>query len=161
FGLIYQGGRFELKICQQGSRLTIGGPPGNTIEDVNPGLRAEDYWDGQWHVYRLHFKFPSSADAADGALGAWVDGRKVYSRTGLRADPKYANDAFYGVALGANLNQGPAEEMSLWWGRVSVWRENPGWSFLERRPCAPAFGNRRRAASPSPGSGVIAQHSTE
>lgn len=127
FGLIYQGGRFELKIGQQGSRLTIGGPPGNTIEDVIPGLRAEDYWDGQWHVYRLHFKFPSSADAADGALEAWVDGRKVYSRTGLRADPKYANDAFYGVALGANLNQGPAEEMSLWWGRVSVWRENPGW----------------------------------
>ncbi len=127
FATIFNGGRFELKIGQQGSRFTIGGPPGNTIEDVIHGYRAEDYWDGQWHVYRLHFKFPSSPTAADGALEAWIDGKKVYSRTNLTAASQYANDRIYSIALGANLNQGPAEEMALWWSRIAIWRENPGW----------------------------------
>lgn len=126
FGLINAGGRFELKIGQQGDRITVGGP-GGINEDVISGYRASEFWDGQWHRYRLHFKFSSSSTAADGAIEVWIDDKKVFSRTNLVSGAQYAGDAFFGVALGRNLNQGPAEDMALWWGRVAVWRENPGW----------------------------------
>jgi hypothetical protein len=127
FGLIFAGGRFELKIGQQGDRITVGGPPGGINEQRITGLSAPQVWDGQWHVYRLHWRFPSGRDAADGAIEVWIDGRQVYARTGLRADARYAGDRIYALGLGRNLNQGPAEDMALWWGRVAVWRENPGW----------------------------------
>jgi len=36
----------------------------------------------------------------------------------------------YSLALGRNLDQGiPSGTMSLWWGRVRAWNQNPGWGF--------------------------------
>jgi len=29
--------------------------------------------------------------------------------------------------LGRNLNQGPEEPMSVWWGRIRIWERTPGW----------------------------------
>jgi len=29
--------------------------------------------------------------------------------------------------LGRNMNQGPAQPTSVWWGRIQAWNQNPGW----------------------------------
>ncbi len=94
-----------------------GGTPPNTI----PGGAA--VWDGQWHQYRLHMKVSSALNVADGSAQAYLDGALLKTFTNV-----VINDTnIYGIALGRNMNQGPATPTSVWWGRVAMWNTDPGW----------------------------------
>lgn len=102
----------------------IFGYPGNETAVVKDGSPAPStFWDGEWHRFRFEFKVSSATGAADGIARAWVDDQLigdvsnvVINRTGL-----------YGIMLGRNMNQGPGQLQSIWWGRVRLYDSNPGW----------------------------------
>ena len=85
--------------------------------------RSAAVWDGLWHQYRVYFKVSSARGVPDGAARFYLDGRLIKSFATVVID---ATD-IYGVALGRNLNQGPEEPMSVWWGRIRIWERTPGW----------------------------------
>lgn len=88
-------------------------------------------FDGQWHTLRYHVKLNTDG-TANGRIAVWFDGQR-FRDDGVGA-PGYTGPPLnitasdlYALALGRNLNQGPAQAQSLWWGRIAVWRTNPGW----------------------------------
>ncbi|HEY9463660.1 MAG TPA: hypothetical protein VIR54_11255, partial [Vicinamibacterales bacterium] len=89
--------------------------------------------DGNWHQYRCYWKISSgypNAPKADGRIACWVDGRKVVDEPNILTTSTAGNRppvGFYGLALGRNVNQGPDHPQSIWWGRVAIYRTNPGW----------------------------------
>jgi hypothetical protein len=89
--------------------------------------------DGAWHVYRCHWKISSGYPGppnADGIIETWIDGKKVMSELGIRTTSTAGNvppQGFYGLALARNMNQGPGQNQSMWWGRVAIYASNPGW----------------------------------
>jgi len=76
-------------------------------------------WDGNWHVYRFHYRVGTG-----GAAEWWYDGVKMPSFENVDAS---AGTSIYGLGLGRNLNQGPGQPQSIWWGRIVVYKSNPGW----------------------------------
>ena len=89
--------------------------------------------DGNWHNYRCHWKmssgYPGPANA-DGRITCWVDGRLVVDEQNIKTTSSAGNmppSQFYGLALARNLNQGPAQLQSIWWGQVKIYQNNPGW----------------------------------
>lgn len=130
FGRVGPGlyGRWEIEWGNQGppQQVYYGYPSsGGGIQDQLGFDDAPAYWDNKWHQVRFHFKHSSTTSATDGAFQMWVDDTLKVSRTNITID----TDAYiYGVALGRNLDQGISSgTMSLWWGKVSVWKTNPGW----------------------------------
>ncbi len=89
------------------------------IGDDNPR------WDGQWHQYRVHVKLGNP-----GRQRVWVDGALWQDRTYNTVDwdnnpvNSWQNGEW---DLGANLNDGSPRDMSIWWGRVRIYTQNPGW----------------------------------
>jgi hypothetical protein len=126
FGRTDGGSRFNLNAGTYGNAWTFGIPfdeqgAGGTPPNVVAG--ADRVWDGQWHQYRLYFKVSSASGVSDGAARFYLDGTLIKS---------YANVAIndtdiYGVALGRNMNQGPAQPSYVWWGRIRIWNQNAGW----------------------------------
>ncbi len=102
--------------------------PGGAIEE-----RVGDYrprWDGQWHRYRFHGRLSSAPGAADGAYEVWVDDAQWVDRQGVDTRVKGGTVHYTRWAefnLGANLNDGSARDMSLWWGLVTIWTSAPSW----------------------------------
>lgn len=125
FAGVNPGSRFELKSGIYGNAMSAGYP--GSEEDYQWG-RSADYWDGQWHRYRFHWKI-SSPGGSDGAVQVWIDDQLVYSRTGIRTtdSSRQAITSIYSIYLGRNMNQGPGQEQSVWWGAVRAWNTNPGW----------------------------------
>jgi hypothetical protein len=126
FARVNGGSRFNLNSGTYGSAWTFGIPfdeqgAGGTPRDVVPG--ADGVWDGQWHQYRLYFKVSSTAGASDGAARFYLDGVLVKAFTNVNIP----DSGIYGLALGRNMNQGPAQPTSVWWGRIQAWNQNPGW----------------------------------
>jgi hypothetical protein len=125
-GRTHGGSRFNLNAGTFGSAWTFGIPfdeqgDGGTPPKVVPGAAA--VWDGLWHQYRVYFKVSSARGMPDGAARFYLDGRLIKSFATV-----VINDTdIYGVALGRNLNQGPEEPMSVWWGRIRIWERSPGW----------------------------------
>ncbi len=100
----------------EGANSSVSGYYGNA---AYPFTTTGNPWDGQWHVYRFHYKVGNP-----GAAEWWYDGVKMPSFTNV--DASGATD-IYGVAIGRNLNQGPGQAQSIWWGRIAIWGSNPGW----------------------------------
>jgi len=116
-------GRWSLMWGQQGHLGVEGEWPRAGWAEVAPSGAV--YWDGNWHRVRLHWKFSSTASATDGVYQLWIDEPIVYDNRSLTTTE---GNAIHWLVLGANLDQGiPAGTMSLWWGRIRVWNEDPGW----------------------------------
>ena len=100
----------------QGANSDVVGYYGNA---TYPFSLAGNPWDGNWHVYRFHMKV-----GASGAAEWWYDGTKM---------PGFANanasvaTNIYGLAIGRNMNKGTSHPMSVWWGHIFVYNQNPGW----------------------------------
>jgi len=127
FGLVPTTNRFDLRGGVFGDRWDAG-YPGN--EDALLGVPSPfgSGFDGQWHVYRFHWKVSTTASSADGSYDLWMDGVPVARLDGRSMqDQSGAPVVLYGVALGRNINQGPDHLQSLWWGRIRAWDTNPGW----------------------------------
>jgi uncharacterized protein YjdB len=121
-------GRWEIEWGNQGPPQAIywGYPSsGGGVQDQFGFDGAPAYWNNTWYQVRWHFKNSSSSSASDGAFEMWVDGQLKASRANIRID---VSSYIYGIALGRNLDQGiRSGTMSLWWGRIRVWKLNPGW----------------------------------
>ena len=81
-------------------------------------------WDGGWHLIQWHARMSGgNGTAPDGVHEAWIDGTKVLESTRMvTSDPgKY----FSRIALGRNAD--PIQAASIRWGRVRVFRSDPGW----------------------------------
>lgn len=89
--------------------------------------------DGNWHVYRCYWRISSGSPGLasdDGAITCWVDGVMVVDEPNIRTTSTVGDTpptAFYGLALGRNMNQGPNHPQSIWWGRVRIFETNPRW----------------------------------
>ena len=108
--------RFQLVVGIFGGDYTFG-YPGN--EEPADWPMVWTPFDGNWHVYRMHVKCGSGNAAAT----LWVDGVLVKDFQNVTTS---ASD-IYGVALGRNVNQGPDHLQSVWWGKVTIWDQDPQW----------------------------------
>jgi len=78
-------------------------------------------FDGNWHKYGMHFKMGSG----NGICSIIQDGTMVKQLLNTTT----SGSDIYGIALGRNMNQGPAAPQSLWWGCVSAWyTSTPSWA---------------------------------
>lgn len=119
--------RLSLKVGTGGGSWRLGVPPVGE-DQFSAALSTYPAFDGRWHRVRLHFRLSTTATSADGAARLWIDDRLVMGATNLnthRAGVVPTN--IYGLALGRNMNQGPGQLQSLWWGRIRVYDSSPGW----------------------------------
>jgi hypothetical protein len=133
FGRCHGGscGRYELKVGNQLSRVQTAYAPGlnppknwQVIPLPTSKLPYSQVADGKWHRWRQHLRA-----APNGGIKVWFDDTLVYDSW---ADPNQSGGSvdatsIYGISLGRNMNQGPIQPQSLWWGQVQVYRANPGW----------------------------------
>ena len=131
-GVVNVTGRFEEHLGARGAGdFGFGAPDPSGYENFDQahgGLNgshttAASIFDGQWHQHRLHFRLDSPTSAS---VQFWLDGVKRFDVTGLKVT-NTGTPLLYKVVLGANLNQGPDQAQSYWWGKVNVWNTNPGW----------------------------------
>ena len=108
--------RFQLVAGIFGTSYTFG-YPGN--EEPADWAMEWTPFDGQWHTYRLHVKCGNGT----GLATLWVDGVKLRDFENVTTT---ASD-IYGLALGRNVNQGPDHLQSMWWGKVTIWDQDPQW----------------------------------
>lgn len=99
------------------------GYPGNEEPADWPmsGPPAFTPFDGNWHVYRWHMKNGSGTGINTFA----VDGVTIRSQVGITTSNTY----IYGIALGRNMNQGPAGSENIWWGSIKLYKTDPGWGI--------------------------------
>lgn len=87
-------------------------------------------WDGQWHTYRIHVRFPAVKGDNTGVLEIWVDGVKVvgrYNRNFINGSTGYFANHYVELMLGSNSNSGTKSPTKTWWGHLKIWTSNPGW----------------------------------
>jgi hypothetical protein len=88
------------------------------------------HWDGLWHTYRVHVRFPAIKGEKTGTFEIWVDGVKVlgrYNRTFINASNGYFSPRFVELMLGSNSNSGTLVATQTWWGHLKIWTTSPGW----------------------------------
>jgi len=83
---------------------------------LNGSNTSSDLFDGQWHTIRYHIRL-ASTDSHE----FWIDGNYQGSKTGD------TSSTFRAVSLARNLNKGPLNPQSLWWGLVEIYDQDPGW----------------------------------
>jgi hypothetical protein len=105
-------------------------PPQVTVEaagnytDLYTGQQIAVYSDHQWHQVRAHWKVGPSGSAST-VVQTWVDGKLIYDKRNFVVT---GTPQIWSLALGRNLDQGlPSDTMSVWWGRVMVWRSPQAW----------------------------------
>lgn len=109
-------GRWGLEM--DGNRLSMIAPS-DAFEQMfaSAGQINDTLMDGNWHVIRYHVRL-GSTDFHE----TWVDGVHRGSASGSTAAT-----GMTWVSLAKNLNMLAPNAQSLWWGRVSIWTQNPGW----------------------------------
>lgn len=112
FGIDWQAGQWVM------------GYPGNlsgfTPSDVVPST----LWDGDPHV--LHVEVRVSPSGGTGIMRVACDDVMLMNETGF--DNLSSHEQIDWVTPGANMNQGPnIDNMKLWWHRLAVYDESPGW----------------------------------
>lgn len=114
------GGRFGLGMENGDSGNLNGEGPNDAYTELYlPGsVSPLELFDGDWHSVRFHIRLSGSQDTHE----FWVDGKFQGSRTG-----DTAADYVYAVSLAKNLNQGPLQAQSMWWGGIRIWDRSPGW----------------------------------
>jgi hypothetical protein len=95
-------------------------------------ISARSLWDGNWHVLRFHIKNSTTATSRDGVLQQWIDGVLYINATGFSTNKPAADgggaEFINGFSFGHNKDDGPPNVlMSVWWGAIKVWNQNPGW----------------------------------
>jgi hypothetical protein len=99
--------------------------PGALISNVASTVE----FDGAWHRVRWHAKVSTTISSGDGAFELWLDATKVVDLRGINTvhTNGTAVISIPYLTLGANLNQGPDHAMSRWYGRLRIFKTNPGW----------------------------------
>ena len=97
-------------------------------------VKANSYFDGRWHVMRLHAKYSIDSNTYDGRMRFWMDGELLYDTEAMRAAhgaPGFSTvdgTRIHAILLGRNKDKGLDQGTeSMWIGRVRAWRTDPGW----------------------------------
>jgi hypothetical protein len=133
------GGRWDFDVGVFGGTWLFG----NRFEDggavTSSFCRLPHSWfNDRWQRIRFHLRGASASGTKDGVY-AWTisapDGQDAASTpcAGWTFPQSVAigevNGGFVGMALGANMNRGPLQTQSYWWGPITVFDTNPGWGF--------------------------------
>ena len=101
-----------------------------SIEMVN----ANQYYDGKWHILRLHAKHSTDGRTHDGRMRLWIDGELLYDTEKMRQEhgaPGFATEdgtVIRAILLGRNKDKGLDKGTeSMWIGRVRAYKTDPGW----------------------------------
>jgi len=87
------------------------------------------FWDGKWHIYRVHIKMPNTMGEKTGVFEMWIDGtlvKRVVNQDFIKYNGLWSN-RLASIALGSNSNSGTSHATNNWWGRLRVWTANPNW----------------------------------
>lgn len=118
-------GRWAIHWGQQSPPLGISAEWAGNLGDTPQFHNGQQYWDGNWHVVRVHWKHSTNSTSKDGRYQMWIDGKKVYDNTTLSTP---TGTAIHSLALGRNKDKGlDTGTESLWWGLVRAWNTDPGW----------------------------------
>lgn len=120
-GTYGNGWQFGYPGNDQGAGSSVPGYYGNA---AYPFSASGPVWDGQWHVYRFHYKV-----AASGVARWTKDGVEMPGFPNANTTAGGTVSGIYGLALGRNMNRGNSQAMSLWWGRIRVYKTDPGWGI--------------------------------
>ena len=97
-------------------------------------VKANPYFDGQWHVLRLHAKHSSDSKTYDARMRLWIDGVLIYDTDEMQrvaGAPGFAtldNTRIRAILLGRNKDKGlDSGTESMWIGRVRAYKTDPGW----------------------------------
>jgi hypothetical protein len=91
---------------------------GTSIVD-GTGFDVPQLFDERWHTIRIHWRHDP------GRFWLEIDGVVVTDVSGFTIHPEVRMTA---ILLGRNKDDGiESGTESLWWGKVSVWTEDPGW----------------------------------
>lgn len=108
-------------------RVFIGTPHGGSMS----GTADRSLFDGQWHTFRLHARLPSTPNSDASTTDGSADGRfRMWWNGSLDIDLQNVSTSaaeFSGLWFGANMNQGQGDPQRLWWNRMRVWTDDPGW----------------------------------
>ena len=91
---------------------------------------STDVFNGQWIRIRIHWKYSTTTTSADGIYQLWINDQVAADTSGVNSLANNLTDpitAIYGFWLGENMNQGPGQPESMWWGRIRLWNTDPGW----------------------------------
>ena len=117
--------RNEIKVGNSGPMRNLdtrynNGPDDLFIQAANP-INS-----GQWHRYRVHNKVTGGAGAVF-SVEFW-DGThapQLLKQTNFSLSKTSMNY----IVLGANRNCLAATSMSLHWGKITLYNQDPGWGF--------------------------------
>lgn len=92
-----------------------------------------DYFDGTWHRWRGRQRVDTTCAITNGTTGgvAGTGHYVLYFETTpllINLNKAFAAQDCYGIALNANLNQGPSQTQTCDFGLIKLWRVNPGWT---------------------------------
>jgi hypothetical protein len=109
-------GRFGLNLESDSIRAE---GPNDAYDDfyVFGKATTAQLFDGAWHVVRYHVRL-----GATDFHEFWVDGVYQGSKTA-----QTSASGLYSVSMAKNLNMLSNHPMHMWWGKISVWRQAPGW----------------------------------
>ena len=127
------GGRHGMHVANTFGRHFWAGTP----NDVRGHVQSSDPWngaewfDGEWHRIRQYVRYPSQPNSGryikDGSTDTihrvWLD--DLFWAEINNYSTSHAKFAL--IRLGANMNQGPAEEMWVDRANVQIYLEDPGW----------------------------------
>lgn len=110
--------RFQMVPGIFGNEYTLGYPGNEEPADI---AMPWTMFDGAWHVHRIWYGLGSGV----GGTSMLVDGTFINSYLNVTPTASY----IYGLALGRNMNQGPATPSSVYWGKIAVYNTDPGWGI--------------------------------
>ncbi|MFC1648655.1 hypothetical protein ACFL1B_04310 [Nanoarchaeota archaeon] len=116
--------RWELKFGVYGGSLVCFSSDEGIPPTTNNPNHDTEVWDGEWHQVRVHIDMGSGGSTS--AYEMWFDGVKRCGSTSL---PTYLPSSYYWekISLGRNLNQQATPDQKVWYGKTSVWTQDPGW----------------------------------
>lgn len=107
--------------------ITMNGPKGDkeAADFGSTGRAANDYFDDQWHVVRLHVRHSTDVNSRNGLMELWVDGELLKKVTNFSTNDGTQVRA---ILLGRNKDKGlDSGTESMWIGGVKAWDFDPGW----------------------------------
>src|SRR5262249_28921878 len=79
-------------------------------EGLRYPLRANNLWDGNWHVLRFHIKNSTTGSSNDGQIEQWIDGVRYWNVTGFsnfKDSVTFTPDLINAFSFTHNLDDGP------------------------------------------------------
>ena len=105
--------------------------PSDVSEIVFSERAQEELFSGEWITLRYHARLPTILDTVGSPGSGSGDGLyRLWWNDDLEIqidDMSTAAYRFSHLLFGQNMNQGQDTPQDMWWNRIRVWTEDPGW----------------------------------